>query len=107
MTAGGGFVSFTLEVLLALYELKDATLGGVDGQGYAFSVETFRGKEYQGVFFASEKEPLEALESADAVAFEGMVYHKTTSGKDTLNVDVTKVLSVGVGARADFSVVVD
>jgi hypothetical protein len=94
-----------LEDLLALYELKDATLGGVDGQGYAFVVETFRGKEYKGVFFASEKEPLEALEGADAVEFAGIVYHKTTSGNDTLNVDITKVLSVGVGARADFSVV--
>lgn len=89
---------------MALYELKDATLGGVEGQGYAFSVETFRGKEYKGVFFASEKDPLEALEGADAVEFTGIVYHKTTSGNDTLNVDVTKVLSVGVGARADFSV---
>lgn len=90
---------------MALYELKDATLGGVEGQGYAFSVETYRGKEYKGVFFASEKESLEALEGADAVEFNGIVYHKTTSGDDTLNVDVTKVLSVGVGARADFSVV--
>ena len=92
---------------MALYELKDATLGGVEGQGYAFSVETFRGKEYKGVFFASEKDALEALEGADAVEFAGHVYHKTTSGDDTLTVDVTKVISVGVGTRADFSVVND
>ena len=92
---------------MALYELKDATLGGVEGQGYAFSVETFRGKEYKGVFFASEKDSLEALESAESVEFNGIVYHKTTSGDDTLTVDVTKVISVGVGTRADFSVVTD
>ncbi len=104
-TPVGWFVSLTFEDLLPLYELKDATLGGVDGQGYVFPVETFRGKQYKGVFFASEKEPLEALEGEDAVEFAGIVYHKTTSGDSTLNVDVTQVLAVGVGARADFSVV--
>lgn len=89
---------------MALYELKDATLNGHAGQGYVYPIKTFRGREYRGVFFASEEEPLNEAAAAEEVPFEGIVYKTTTSGQDTVTVDVTKVVSVGIGMRADFTV---
>lgn len=88
---------------MALYELQDATLDGIDGQGYVFPIETFRGKEYRGVFFADDSDALSS--DTEAAKFEGTVYHKTTSGEDTVTVDVTNVVQTAVGLRADFKVV--
>ena len=90
--------------VLALYELKDATLNGHAGQGYVYPIKTYKGREYRGVFFASEEEPLNAAAEAEEVAFEGTVYKTTTANHDTVTVDVTKVVSVGIGMRADFTV---
>lgn len=88
---------------MALYELQDATLDGVEGQGYVFPVDTFRGKEYRGVFFAHEDGAV--TDDVEGATFEGVVYHKTTSGEDTVTVDVTKVVSTASGLRADLAVV--
>ena len=88
---------------MALYELHDATLDGVDGQGYVFPIETFRGKEYRGVFFANDEDAITT--DIEEGTFEGIVYHKTTSGEDTVTVDVTNVVSTASGLRADFAVV--
>ena len=89
---------------MALYELHDATLNGVDGQGYVFPIETFRGKEYRGVFFAnSDDDPIST--DIDEAPFEGVVYHKTTSGEDTVTVGVTNVVETASGRRADLAVV--
>ncbi|MEM1115430.1 MAG: hypothetical protein AAF594_05900 [Bacteroidota bacterium] len=90
---------------MALYELQDATLAGIDGQGYVFPIETFRGKEYRGVFFAGDDDGIST--DTENARFEGTVYHKTTSGEDTVTVDVTNVVQTAVGLRADFKVVDD
>jgi len=92
---------------VALYEPKEATLNGVEGEGYAFVVDTYQGKAYRGVFFArGEDAPMETVaESEEPVPFEGIVYHKTTEKVETLDVNVTKTVGVGVGTRADFEVV--
>jgi hypothetical protein len=87
---------------LALYELQDATLAGVEGQGYVFPVETFRGKEYRGVFFADDD--AEISTDISEATFEGTIYHKTTSGEGDVTVDVTNVVRTAVGKRADLTV---
>lgn len=87
---------------MALYELQDATLAGVPGQGYVFPVDTFRGKEYRGVFFADDDEAITT--DINEGTFEGMIYHKTTSGEGDVTVDVTNVVRTAVGKRADFQV---
>lgn len=87
---------------MALYELQDATLAGVEGQGYVFPVETFRGKEYRGVFFADDD--AEISTDIKEATFEGTIYHKTTSGEGDVTVDVTNVVRTAVGKRADLAV---
>ena len=87
---------------MALYELKDAKLAGVEGQGYGFPVDTFRGKEYRGVFFADDNEALTT--DVDEATFEGMIYHKTTQSEGDAKVNVTNVVSTAVGNRGDFEV---
>lgn len=90
---------------MPLYELEDATLNGITGRGYAFAVDTFKGKEYKGVFFAAEEDVPDLDTEADSVSFEGRVYHKTTQRDDSFTVNVTDVTPVGVGARVAFDVV--
>ena len=117
---------------MALYELKEATLDGLSGHGYAFPVSTFRGIEYRGVFFPAKRAaappadaetapdapadaptdtapadapaPLEALVEADAAEFTGTVYKRTSVAVETVPVNVTEVVTVAVGDRADFEV---
>lgn len=88
-----------------LYDLEDATLNGISGRGYAFAVDTFRGKEYKGVFFATEDDVPNLDTDAETVSFEGRVYHKTTQREDSFTVNVTDVTPVGVGARIAFEVI--
>jgi hypothetical protein len=94
---------------VALYELKEATLNGIAGEGYAYAVDTFQGKAYRGVFFASNPEaptPDADLAGTDVpVAFEGVVYHKTVERVEALDVNVTKTVPVAVGTRTDFEVI--
>ena len=92
---------------MALYELKEATLGGVEGEGYAFVIDTYQGKAYKGVFFAhDDAAPIEAVaENQEPISFEGTVYHKTTEKVETLDVNVTKTVGAAIGTRADFEVV--
>jgi hypothetical protein len=90
---------------LALYELQDATLGGFQGEGYAYPVDTYKGIVYRGVFFAGNDADLDSLTDRDDTVFAGIVYLKTSQRTDEVPVDVTKVVSVAVGSRADFDVV--
>ena len=90
---------------MALYELKDATLGGIQGEGYVYPVDTYKGIVYRGVFFAGNDADLDSLTERDDAMFAGTVYLKTSERTDELPVDVTKVVSVAVGHRADFDVV--
>ena len=96
-------VCFTCtEDIVALYELQDAKLAGVSGQGYVFPVDTFRGKEYRGVFFADDDAAITT--DIDEGTFEGMIYHKTTKGAGDATVNVTNIVSTAVGNRVDFEV---
>lgn len=88
--------------VLAIYELKDAALNGVEGQGYAFPIKTFRGKEYKGVFFANDETAIETAEGEEEVEFTGTIYDRTRERIETFNVSVVKTVSVGIGERADF-----
>lgn len=89
---------------MALYELHDAKLAGVEGQGYVFPVDTFEGKQYRGVFFANDDDSPITTDVEEAT-FEGMIYHKTTSGEGDATVNVTNIVETAVGTRADFEVV--
>ena len=89
---------------MALYELQDATLAGIEGQGYVFPVDTFEGKQYKGVFFAND-EDAEISTDIEEATFEGIIYHKTTSGPGDAVVTVANVVTTAVGKRADFEVV--
>ena len=88
---------------MALYELHDAKLAGVEGQGYVFPVDTFEGKQYRGVFFANDDDASITTDVEEAT-FEGMIYHKTTQGEGSETVRVTNVVETAVGSRADLEV---
>lgn len=90
---------------MAIYELKDAQLDGMPGQGYAYPVKTFRGKEYRGVFFGDDPEAIDAMLERDGAEFSGVVYDTTRERKDTVPVEVVNTLPSGYGHRADFRVV--
>ncbi len=87
---------------MAIYELKEAALNGVEGQGYAFPIKTFRGKEYKGVFFADDETAVSTAESEEAVEFTGTIYDRTRERIETFEVNVVNTVSVGIGERADF-----
>lgn len=89
---------------MAIYELQDATLAGIEGQGYVFPIDTFEGKQYKGVFFAHDEEAEISTDIKEAT-YEGIIYHKTTSGPGDATVTVTNVVKTAVGQRADFDVV--
>lgn len=97
---------------MAMYTPQEATLGSIKGEGYAFMKRTFRGKEFQGVFFGTEDdlEDLEALLEKDEVRFKGISYKKLKSGKTkkrkrSFLVNVKNLLSVRAGERVVFDVV--
>ena len=62
---------------MGIYTLKEAELNGVEGQGYAYPVKTFRGKEYKGVFFAENEEAIEVAEGEEEVEITGTIYYRT------------------------------
>lgn len=98
--------------LMAFYSAKQATLGEIEGNGYAFQKRTVFGKEYEGVFFTNQEnlDQLESLAAKDSVVFTGTVYIKNRSGdvrkkQETFEVDIHNLVSVGIGERADFRVI--
>lgn len=84
--------------------MQDATLAGIPGEGYVYPVDTYQGTQYKGVFFAGQDVDLTDLPDRDDATFEGTVYLKTSQREDSVSVNVTKVVSVAVGSRADFDV---
>lgn len=90
---------------MAIYQLKEAELDGVEGQGYAYPVKTFRGKEYKGVFFADDEEAVQEVLDKDEVEFSGTIYDRTRERTETFTVNVVGTISAGIGERADFVVV--
>lgn len=87
---------------MGIYTLKEAELNGVEGQGYAYPVKTFRGKEYKGVFFAENENAIEVAEGEEEVEFTGTIYDRTRERVETFNVNVVNTVSAGIGERADF-----
>lgn len=84
---------------MSLYDLHNATLQEVEGEGYCYSKKTVFGKKYQGVFFGSD---IEQLEDEDTVTFSGIVYDRSREKEKTFDVEITKVTSTPAGERADF-----
>jgi hypothetical protein len=89
---------------VAIYELKEAALDGIEGQGYAYPVKTYRGKEYKGVFFADDPEAVKEVLAKEEVEFSGTIYERTKERQDTVEVEVVNVVSAGIGERAEFVV---
>lgn len=96
---------------MSLHTPQAASLGDIEGRGYAFVRRTFRGQEVQGVFFGEEEDlsDLEALLTQEEVRFEGVVYNRLRSGKirkkmKAFLVDVKNLLRVRAGERVDFKV---
>ena len=79
-------------------------MDGIEGQGYAYPVKTFRGKEYKGVFFADDPEAVQQVLEKEEVEFSGTIYERTKEREDTVEVDVVNIISSGIGERADFVV---
>jgi hypothetical protein len=97
---------------MTLYTNKAATLGSVEGIGYAFQIPNTFQEEYQGVFFTDREnsEALEALIHQDEVEFSGTFYKRTQAGtvrgqKKNFVVDVQKVVQVSAGLRVNFAVI--
>lgn len=96
---------------MAVHTLQNATLGPLEGEGYAFVKRTVDGDKIMGVFFGSEEDQdeLRALRAKDNVRFKGVVYNTRKSGdvsqkKQVLLVKVRELLSVRAGKRAYFEV---
>ncbi len=88
---------------MSLYDLHDATLNGMEGEGFAYSEKTVYGKAYKGVFFGEDAEEIEPLadEEEDAT-FEGILYDRSREREKSFSVEVTGVVSTPSGERADF-----
>lgn len=93
------------------YRHQEATLGDIEGTGYAFRVPTLQGDRYRGVFIASGEGADDLTEVADAeeVTFSGVLYRRTRSGSVSseqaeVAVDVTKLDTVALGERVIFEV---
>jgi len=91
---------------MSLYDLHDAKLNEMEGEGFAYSEKTVYGKEYKGVFFGEDEEEIEALaeaeEEEDEPTFEGILYDRSREREKSFSVEITNVLSTPSGERADF-----
>jgi hypothetical protein len=88
---------------MSLYDLHEAKLNDLEGQGFAYSEKTVYGKAYKGVFFAENGNDLEALEEEDVEAtFEGILYDRSREREKTFSVNVSNVISTPSGDRVDF-----
>jgi len=84
---------------MSLYDLRNATLEDVEGEGYCFSKKTVFGKQYQGVFFG---EGIDELVEEDDLTFSGILYDRSREKEKTFSVEITNVTSTPAGDRADF-----
>lgn len=88
---------------MSLYNLQEAKLNDVEGQGFAYSEKTVYGKAYKGVFFAENGEDLEALEDKeDEATFTGILYDRSREREKSFSVNISNVISTPSGDRADF-----
>lgn len=84
---------------MSLYDLRNATLEGIEGEGFCFSKKTVFGKEYQGVFFG---EGINGLEDEEHLTFKGILYDRSRAKEKTFSVEVTSITSTPAGERVDF-----
>ena len=88
---------------MSLYDLHDAQLDDLDGEGFAYSEKTVYGKAYKGVFFGNSAEAIETLaEGEDDATFTGILYDRSREREKSFSVNVTNVISTPSGERADF-----
>jgi hypothetical protein len=88
---------------MSLYDLHDATLNDMEGEGFAYSQKTVYGKAYKGVFFSEDSEEVEQLaEKEDDATFTGILYDRSREREKSFSVEVTDVISTPSGERADF-----
>lgn len=89
---------------MSLYDLHDASLNDMDGEGFAYSEKTVYGKAYKGVFFGEDAAAIEDLadEDSDDATFEGILYDRSREREKSFSVEVTDVISTPSGERADF-----
>lgn len=88
---------------MSLYDLHNAKLNEMEGEGFAYSQKTVYGKSYKGVFFGEDEEEIENLadEEEDAT-FEGILYDRSREREKSFSVEITDVISTPSGERADF-----
>jgi hypothetical protein len=88
---------------MAIYELQNATLGELEGQGFAYTRKVSSGKSYQGVFFAEDHGDLEPLqEASESLTYAGTVYDGNREKQEEFPVAIVKVVSTPSGERAEF-----
>jgi hypothetical protein len=88
---------------MSLYDLHDAQLNDMEGEGFAYSEKTVYGKAYKGVFFVEDEDGVSALEEQDEDAtFTGILYDRSREREKSFTVDITDVISTPSGERADF-----
>ncbi len=92
--------------VMSLYDLHEAKLNDMEGQGFAYSEKTVYGKTYKGVFFAENGDGLEDLEEKDEEAtFTGILYDRSREREKSFSVSISNVISTPSGDRADFEAI--
>jgi len=88
---------------MSLYDLHNAKLNDMEGEGFAYSQKTVYGKAYKGVFFGEDPSQIEQLaEKEDDATFTGILYDRSREREKSFSVEVTNVISTPSGERADF-----
>lgn len=88
---------------MSLYDLHEAKLNDLEGQGFAYSQKTVYGKSYKGVFFSENEDAIDSLEGKDEDAtFTGILYDRSREREKSFSVNITDVISTPSGERADF-----
>ncbi|WP_022836727.1 hypothetical protein [Salisaeta longa] len=91
---------------MSLYDLHEAQLNDMEGQGFAYSQKTVYGKAYKGVFFGEDADTIEQLaeveEGEDEPTFTGILYDRSREREKSFSINITKVISTPTGERADF-----
>ena len=88
---------------MSLYDLHNAKLNEMEGEGFAYSQKTVYGKASKGVFFGENEEEIEKLaDDEDEATFEGILYDRSREREKSFSVEITDVISTPSGERADF-----
>lgn len=89
--------------IMSLYDLHNAKLNEMEGEGFAYSEKTVYGKAYKGVFFGEDGDELEKIvDEEEEPTFEGILYDRSREREKTFSIEITDVISTPSGERADF-----